>query len=79
MKTFTTLSDDDENPIWSLCPGHVDAEVFQEALTAEGWDGDPPIAEHLTHEWWGEKSDGSWVPAEETTPGAKAVTVMEWV
>lgn len=77
LKTIT-LVDASENPLVSLCPGHVDAKTFHEAFKAEGWDdGDEPT--DLAHEYW-VQAPGVWnkSPGPAHPHNAQAVTVMTW-
>jgi hypothetical protein len=66
-----------EEPYWSLCPGHVDAETFNKAHEAEGWDADAVEDKDLSFEWWVEK-DGFYKHADKETEGAKPYTVLGW-
>ncbi len=56
IKTIT-LGPESE-PTVSLCPGHVDAKVFNEAYINEGWDGYAVKGEDLEEGWWREEKDG---------------------
>jgi hypothetical protein len=77
LKTFT-LGDDDDNPLRSLCPGHVDAQTFTKAWIAEGWDSEGTFdSGDLRHEWWVNNGE-TWKVSTEGVPGAQAVTVMDW-
>lgn len=72
-----TLIDENDQPTYSLCPGHVDARTFQAAFQEEGWSGECSDDE-LTHEWWVQNEDGGYERADLNTPGAKPYTVTEW-
>lgn len=78
LQTITVGADDD-NPEYSICPGHVTPEVFADAFHAEGWDEtDLMDAEDLAHEYWRELPGGGWKCSNVGDPEAKPVTVMSW-
>jgi len=76
LKTIT-ICDDQENPIFSLCPGHVDVDTFNQAHEAEGWSGDRVEQDRLSHDYWTQDGD-TFKRAEYPSPEAKPYTVMEW-
>ncbi len=72
----TTLSVD-EQPAFTLCPGHVDVKTFNKAKKNEGWIGDPVQESELKREWW-VKNGTNFALAREGQPGARPYTVMNW-
>lgn len=58
LKTIT-LCDGGDQPIVSLCPGHVSGREFDRAFKAEGWSGDS-VGNQIEHGWWLKRSDGQF-------------------
>lgn len=79
LKTMT-LSDDEQNPIVSLCPGHVDAATFNKAFGAEGWSGGGELHDsELKHEYWRKSGKhGGWKKTTAADPESKPFTVSGW-
>lgn len=82
---------ENDDPIASLCEGHVDAATYNAAHKAEGWDAEDETIEpgeensELKHEWWtredAEVEGGTcdmWSKSEKGSPGAIPVTVRYW-
>lgn len=79
LKTITlSPPGDDDNPMITLCIGHVDAATFTKAHENEGWEADPAQDSDLSFEYWKPLGNGSWSSSNKDAPGAVAVTVMEW-
>lgn len=78
-KTIETITLEvmEDNPAWSLCPGHVNAKTFNKAYEAEGWEGDTVTKDDLKYEYWKRTRTG-YRKVEAGTKGAKPFTVMEW-
>lgn len=77
LKTITICWRD--NPVASLCPGHVDAKTFNKAYAAEGWKGNDPIeADELIFAWYREDSRGYYHACSHSAKGAKPYTVAGW-
>lgn len=79
IKTVTLFSDD--NPIAVICPGHVDAKIFNKAFKAEGWSGDPYKDSDMEYVYLLEKQrkkGTSYRRVKATTPGAKPYTWVRW-
>jgi hypothetical protein len=75
MKKTITLSDSSENPVITLCPGHVTPKEFGRAFKAEGWsESDAP---EVRYEYW-VKGKTTWRKSLPRAKGARAVTVMDW-
>lgn len=73
-----TLVDRTENPVFTLCMGHVTTKVFNRAFRAEGWaPGDWISKDMLRHEYWRPMKNG-WRKSRRINPEAKKVTVMSW-
>lgn len=82
MKTITIVAKD-ENPIVTLCKGHVTATIFNKAFRAEGWaKGDWIHKNQLRHEYWrkSKKCKGQWYwdMSKKQVKGTVPVTVMDW-
>lgn len=77
FKTITLFHGDD--PVFSICLGHVTVEVYNKAFRAEGWGEDAVRSqEELRHEWWTKSPKGRrW---KKTGKGGDAVpvTVSDW-
>ena len=76
LQTFT-LFHDDNNPLWTLCPGHVDAKTFNKRFNNEGWEGDGALPEDLKYEY-AIREGVRFRKANEGDPGAEPFTIMEW-
>lgn len=72
-----TLGDEDGEPRFSLCRGHVDVKTFNKAFMAEGWNGDEIPESEIEHEYWRRKED-VWSQCEKGDDGAEPVTVVVW-
>lgn len=75
LKTITIGSDD--NPAFSLCKGHVDAQTFSKAMAAEGWELDDYVDEDIKHEYWTREGD-HYKRTTKDDPNAEPYTVSEW-
>lgn len=78
-KTLTTITyaDAEENPVVSICFGHVDSKTFHKAWAEEGWEGDEPT--DLSHEHWAlNESTELWEKSAEGDPKAVKMTVLDW-
>lgn len=76
LKTIT-IGDDDQ-PYFSLCPGHVDAATFNKAFSAEGWSSDARADEtDIEHEYWTREGD-HYKRSTQDDPNAEPFTVSEW-
>lgn len=79
LKTITLgPRGDEDNPMWSICKGHVDAKTFNTAHAAEGWSADDIDEDDISHEWWELLEDGGWQSSTKDNPRAEPVTVLEW-
>jgi hypothetical protein len=77
LKTFTLGLDNSEDPVISLCPGHVDFPTFDAAFGRE-WQGDPITKDsELRHEYW-KRVGTNWEKCDEHDPIALPMTVLEW-
>lgn len=76
LKTITLGPD--SGPIVSLCPGHVDAKIFNEAHINEGWDGDEIKEEDLEKEWWKRIRGGGYEKSIKLDMNAKSYTALYW-
>ena len=72
-----TLGYDEDNPGWSIMPGHVSAKEFN-AEFRKDWSGDDIQESELKHEYWISNLDGSWWKSEKEVDGSEPVTVLEW-
>lgn len=78
LKTIT-LGDDEDNPNFSICPGHVSAAVFNKAFQAEGWaDEGEHTDEDLRHEYLAPTKNDGWEKTEKGDPNGFPVTVSDW-
>lgn len=77
MKQKTITLGQDE-PISTLCMGHVDFKTFNKAFKAEGWVDGLDSPEELSYEYWRPYKDGAWKPSTPTDKKAVPVTVVEW-
>ena len=78
----TTLGNEDE-PTFTLFPGHVSMEVFNEAFKKEGWNNEDLVADEaeLKHEYWeiDENNHHKYIRnAYPNLPNVIPVTVLEW-
>lgn len=76
LKTITLSVDD--NPIFTLCPGHVGIRAFNVALKNEGWVCDPVAKTEVAKEFWVQTRRGFYKRSEKTDKNAKPYTVMSW-
>lgn len=76
LKTITIGAPDD-NPLASLCPGHVTHGVWNKAHRAEGWHGDYVPANRLEKEYW-IRAKKRWKRSTKETKNAKPFTVLYW-
>lgn len=77
LKTIT-LEVMEDNPEWTICPGHVDLATFNQAFQEEGWQDGDWEEDRIRHEYWAEFKPGSWKKSEQGAPGAVPVTVADW-
>jgi hypothetical protein len=66
-----------DNPIVSICMGHVTATEFNAAFKAEGWSSDWIRKETLKYEYR-KKLKRSWKRVDKNTKGAIKVTASYW-
>jgi hypothetical protein len=73
-----TVGNEDDDPLFSLCPGHVTRIVFIRSFLKEGWwDEDMAVREALRFEYW-KQVDGLWEKSDINDTAAEPMTVMEW-
>jgi len=73
LKTITIGNED--QPLFSLCPGHVDSDTFNTAFVAEGWSNGGEF--DLAHEYWTQEGDYYKI-SEKSDPNAAPYTVSRW-
>jgi len=68
---------EDDDPTYTICPGHVDAKTFKKAWKKEGWSPSDTDQNELSYEYWIEGKKG-WKRSAPGVKGAVPVTVRGW-